>query len=101
MRSMRRSLVVLMLSLALGVAPLAAQNGRFASQPGPAPSFDLTTGLFDTAWHALSSLLDKVLPTGGDGSSSTTQSTPPPGTATTGGAPTENGAGIDPNGVNS
>jgi hypothetical protein len=98
MRPMRRFLVVLMLSLALGVAPLAAQNRSLGPQTGPAPSFDLT-GLFDTAWHALSSLLDKVLPTGGDGSSSTTQTTtPPPGISTTDGAPTDNGAGIDPNG---
>lgn len=97
MRSMRRPLVVLMLSLALGVAPLAAQNGRLTPPSGPAPSFDLT-GLFDAAWQALSSLLDKILPAGGDGTSTTTQTTPPPSTATTDGAPTDNGAGIDPNG---
>jgi hypothetical protein len=96
MRSMRRSLVVLTLSLALGVPPLAAQSGRLTPLPAP-PSFDLT-GIFESAWSIFQGLADKILPTGDDGTSSTTQTTPAPGTPTTGGTPTDNGAGIDPNG---
>ena len=96
MRPMRRALVALMLSLSLGVAPLAAQTGPFMGLP-ESSGFDLLS-FFAEAWSAVQAAVDKTVSTGDTGSSSTTQTTPTPGTGTTSGTPTDNGAGIDPNG---
>lgn len=98
MSSMRRPLVVLVLSLALGLTPVVAQAAPLALPR--VPSCDLGSVL-DSAWSAVQGFMSKLLVAGGDDdpTTSTTQSTPGPGTTTpTSGGSGDNGAGIDPNG---